>query len=170
MIDANRMAQKIKEAHNHNQREYHEFETEASGMNKEIQTHQIVIAVEENNEWHKASIQIKVDGKTSTRKIEAMIAEQATVWASDNGYNYRTWDKPEATSLEVSKTLKRQLCQVIKNQRPSREGWWTIWIDEADSKLYDLFPIYTDVSPEFNVDNVFIVKFNWNISRWMVKV
>ena len=32
MIEANEMAQKIKEAHNHNQRDIDEIETEASGM------------------------------------------------------------------------------------------------------------------------------------------
>ncbi len=93
MTEANEMAKKIKEAHSHNQREYHEVETEASGMNQKKVQNQIEMRIydfQSQPYGFSFTVPTELEAYKAAYKLNS-IAHQVTVKYARNSSLKKDW-------------------------------------------------------------------------------
>lgn len=73
--------------------------------------------------------------------------------------------------MEYPKWLETKLSQAFTGREcddPGNPGWFVVWDDKANDALCRLFGVVTGEQPEYDIDNKFKVRFDWNLQLWKV--
>jgi hypothetical protein len=77
---------------------------------------------------------------------------------------------PVPDQRPIPEQLRLKLMAAFKGREMmTRPGWFVIWNDQANDALLDRYGVVTGEQPEYSINDAFVVRFDWNLQRFIVR-